>query len=94
MASNVCFDSRFESTPGEKLGDEITELTAYINAATCHLLELIREFDENEYWAEQGFLSCAHWLNFKCGMAPPTTSRPWSGNTAACRGNAISIRQM
>ena len=68
MASNVCPDLRFERTPGEKLGDEITELTAYINASTCHLLDLIREFDENEYWAEQGFLSCAHWLNFKCGF--------------------------
>ena len=40
----------------------------YINVAACHLLELIREFDENQYWEAQGFQSCAHWLNFKCGM--------------------------
>ena len=53
---------------GARLAGEITELCAYIYAATCHLLELIREFDENRYWETQGFQSCAHWLNFKCGM--------------------------
>ena len=60
--------SRFEPTDGEKLGNEITELCAYIYAATHQLLMLIREFDEQRYWAELGFQSCAHWLNFKCGF--------------------------
>ena len=68
MASNVYFEPRFEQTAADRLGDEITELCGYIYAATCHLLELIREFDEERYWEEQGFKSCAHWLNFKCGM--------------------------
>ena len=31
---------------GERLGEEITELYAYMAAATYRLLELIREFDE------------------------------------------------
>ena len=53
---------------GEKLGAEITELCAYIYAATYRLLVLIREFDEKELWAEPGLCSCAHWLNFKCGI--------------------------
>ena len=59
-----------ELTPGdaEKLGAEITELASYIYAAESRLLTLIREFDEQEYWAEQGLCSCAHWLNFKCGI--------------------------
>ena len=57
-----------ERSDGEKLGCEITELCAYIYAATQHLLTLIREFDEQQYWAELGFQSCAHWLNFKCGF--------------------------
>ncbi len=52
----------------EQLGAEITELCSYIYAAEARLLELIRQFDENEYWAEQGLCSCAHWLNFKCGI--------------------------
>jgi len=53
---------------GKKLGAEITELCAYIYAATYRLLVLIREFDEKELWAEPGLCSCAHWLNFKCGI--------------------------
>ncbi|MBT8109024.1 MAG: HNH endonuclease [Gammaproteobacteria bacterium] len=68
MASSVYFEPRFEQTAADRLGDEITELCGYIYAATCHLLELIREFDENRHWEAQGFSSCAHWLNFHCGM--------------------------
>ena len=50
------------------LGDEITELCSYIYAAESRLLTLIREFDEKECWADLGLCSCAHWLNFKCGI--------------------------
>ncbi|NNC77734.1 MAG: DUF222 domain-containing protein [Woeseiaceae bacterium] len=50
------------------LGTEITELCTYIFAATYRLLVLIREFDEAEGWAQPGLCSCAHWLNFKCGI--------------------------
>ena len=53
---------------GDRLGAEITELCSYIYAATYQLLVKIREFDENEYWAVGGVCSCAHWLNFKCGI--------------------------
>jgi len=59
---------QFEQSDSEKLGDEITELCGYIYAATHHLLELIREFDDMRYWEDLGFQSCAHWLNFKCGF--------------------------
>ncbi|NNE35772.1 MAG: DUF222 domain-containing protein [Rhodothermales bacterium] len=52
----------------EQLGEEITELSAYIYAATYRLLVLIREFDEQEGWHQPGLCSCAHWLNFKCGI--------------------------
>ena len=52
----------------EQLGAEITELCSYIYAAESRLLTLIHQFDEKEYWAEQGLCSCAHWLNFKCGI--------------------------
>ena len=56
----------------ERLGSEIAELCAYIAAATCRLLELIREFDANRCWEAQGFKSCAEWLNFHCGLGPGT----------------------
>jgi len=52
----------------EQLGAEITELCSYIYAAESRLLSLIHEFDEKEYWAQLGLCSCAHWLNFKCGI--------------------------
>ena len=52
----------------EALADEITELCSYLYAAEYQLLVKIREFDENGYWGGPGLASCAHWLNFKCGM--------------------------
>ena len=53
----------------EQLEDHITELSAHIHAATFRLLELIREYDECKGWAGPGLISCAHWLNWKCGIA-------------------------
>ena len=52
----------------EALGRQITELCGYIYAATYRLLVLIREFDEQDGWHQYGLRSCAHWLNFKCGI--------------------------
>jgi len=51
------------------LADNITELVAHLDAGTFQLLELICEFDENEGWAGPGIRSCAHWLNWECGMS-------------------------
>jgi hypothetical protein len=50
------------------LGEEITELFGYITAATYDLLVKIREFDQQELWQLGGLCSCAHWLNWKCGI--------------------------
>jgi uncharacterized protein DUF222/HNH endonuclease len=65
------FENPAESTSSkaDQLGAEITELCSYIYAAESRLLTLIHEFDEKEYWAGQGLCSCAHWLNFKCGIS-------------------------
>ncbi len=68
MPSKARHDPRFDSSASEELGHEIAELCGYIDAALAHFLDLIREFDERRYWEEQGFRSCAHWLNFKCGL--------------------------
>ncbi|WP_376695910.1 HNH endonuclease signature motif containing protein [Wenzhouxiangella sp. EGI_FJ10305] len=51
-----------------ELEDQITELAAHIHAANYRLLALIRRFDESDGWAEPGLRSCAHWLNWKCGI--------------------------
>src|SRR6266403_1413696 len=41
----------------ERLGDDIAELSAHLDAATARLLELIREFG-----------SCAEWLSWRVGL--------------------------
>ncbi|MGH7313401.1 MAG: DUF222 domain-containing protein [Candidatus Rokuibacteriota bacterium] len=51
----------------ERLGDEIAELSAHLDAATARLLDLIREFDAREGW-KNGFTSCAHWLSWRVGL--------------------------
>jgi hypothetical protein len=53
----------------ERLGDEIAELSAHLEAATARLLEMIREFDARQGWAT-GFASCAHWLSYRVGLEP------------------------
>lgn len=51
------------------LGEQLCELSAQITAATCHWLELLAEFDAELGWAQDGCRSCAHWLNWKCGVS-------------------------
>ena len=51
-----------------RLGDDITEMAAHLDAGTFQLLELRGHFDEEEGWVSAGISSCAHWLNWKCGM--------------------------
>ena len=50
-----------------RLSDEIAELSAHLEAATAHLLDLIREFDARQGW-NHGFRSCAHWLSWRVGL--------------------------
>src|SRR5881628_1755650 len=55
----------------KRLGDEIAELSAQLDAATARLLDLIREFDARGGWGNgSGFRSCAHWLTWRVGMDP------------------------
>src|SRR5438552_16929820 len=53
----------------DQLGDEIALLSAHLDAATAHLLDLIREFDAREGW-NTGFRSCAAWLSWRVGLDP------------------------
>src|SRR2546428_10409759 len=50
-----------------RLGDQIAELSAHLEAATARLLDLIREFDERGGW-NTGFRSCAAWLSWRVGL--------------------------
>jgi Domain of unknown function (DUF222) len=51
----------------DRLGDEIAELSAHLDAATARLLDLIREFDAREGW-NAGFRSCGAWLSWRVGL--------------------------
>ena len=51
----------------DRLGDEIAELSAHLDAATARLLDLIREFDARGGW-NGGFRSCAAWLSWRVGL--------------------------
>ena len=51
----------------DRLGDELAELSAHLDAATALLLTLIREFDARGGW-NRGFRSCAHWLAWRVGL--------------------------
>jgi len=53
----------------DRLGDQIAELSAHLDAATARLLALIREFDARGGW-NTGFRSCAEWLTWRVGLAP------------------------
>ena len=49
-----------------RLGDQIAELSARIDAAYYELLCQLREFDRRHGW--EGWRSCAHWLNWRTGL--------------------------
>src|SRR3990167_7560894 len=60
-------DSFMEIHELDRLGDEIAELSAHLEAATARLLDLIREFDARGGW-NTGFRSCAAWLGWRVGL--------------------------
>ena len=53
----------------DELAAEICTLTGHINAANHRWLMLIAEFDRRNGWSDSATQSCAHWLNWKCGIA-------------------------
>src|SRR5256712_10390007 len=53
----------------DRLGDEIAELSAHLDAATGRLLDRIREFDASGGW-NNGFRNCAEWLSWRVGLDP------------------------
>lgn len=50
------------------LAAQITELAGHLNAANRRWLGLIAEFDHRKGWSDWHTHSCAHWLNWQCGI--------------------------
>lgn len=51
-----------------ELEAQITELAGQLNAANYRWLTLIAEFDRRQGWSDGATHSCAHWLNYRCGL--------------------------
>jgi hypothetical protein len=61
--------ARIDCMELDRLGDQIAELSAHLEAATARLLDLIRDFDARGGW-NNGFRSCAAWLSWRVGLDP------------------------
>ena len=66
MDENTLPDSSTLSMP--ELRAQITELAGHLNAAQHRWLVLIAEFDRRQGWSDGATQSCAHWLNWQCGL--------------------------
>jgi hypothetical protein len=66
MDDPVARDIPALSTP--QLRAQITELAGHLNAAHHRWLVLIAEFDRRQGWSDGATQSCAHWLNWQCGL--------------------------
>ena len=58
----------FSHLSNDELASAVAILAAHIHAATWRLLTLIAELDRRGVWADQGALTCAHWLGWACGI--------------------------
>ena len=66
MDSGIGSQGKDLSTP--ELAAQITELAGHLNAANRRWLALIAEFDRRKGWNDGLTQSCAHWLNWQCGI--------------------------
>ena len=62
----------FSEVTTAELETSITSLCADMNAATYRQLSMIAEFDLRCGWGDDGTRSCAHWLNWHCGISTGT----------------------
>ena len=61
-----------DDIPLERLEAEITGFASRIAAATAQWLLWIAAYDRRKGWTTWETKSCAHWLNWHCGVSPRT----------------------
>ena len=54
--------------PMERLEADMLGLAGQLAAGTCAFLTMIGEYDARRGWESWEALSCAHWLNWRCGV--------------------------
>jgi hypothetical protein len=71
-----------------------------LNAGSHRMIKVIAEFDEREAWGDGGGVkSCAHWLNWKCGIARGRMEvrpawRTWQNSVNFTTPNCIGVALM
>ena len=58
----------FRELSNRDLAASITELMGQLNAANRRWLAMLAEFDRRKGWSDSMTRSCAHWLNWQCGV--------------------------
>jgi len=58
----------FATLSNRDLAASITELMGHLNSATQRWLAMLAEFDRRKGWADGLTKTCAHWLNWQCGI--------------------------
>ncbi len=53
----------------DELAVDICTLAGHLNAANHRWLLMVAEYDRRNGWSDGATQSCAHWLNWKCGIA-------------------------
>ncbi len=53
----------------DELDIEISRLARLMNAETYRMLTLVRDFDDRFGFAKWGFVTCADWLAWRCGLS-------------------------
>ena len=59
-----------DDVPLERLEAEISSMASRLAVATATWLVWIAAYDRRGGWASWGAKSCAHWLNWQCGVSP------------------------
>ena len=73
----------FEGLSNRDLAASITELMGHLNAANRRWLAMIAEFDRRKGWSDSMTQSCAHWLNWQCGVDLGRRTREGAGGACA-----------
>jgi hypothetical protein len=58
--------------PTERLEEELRTAAGHLNAVTCRFLLFVAEYDARKGWESWEVASCAHWIMWRCGVAPST----------------------
>jgi hypothetical protein len=68
MSQASVSDESMSNEEMKALGEEIATFAAKLDVATHALITRLRRFDANEGWAQDDFVTCAHWLSWRTGI--------------------------